>query len=548
MAADEYNTMSATLRFPFQASLDGSSLVETNGDFYYGHGTAHVVAELPAETPPEEPVTEEAEQSEPEAEAATMADLDEEQQHYNQQPPAVYQTPRWDSLLNDQGPQVTTSRPVSLLPHRIDTSDQQRFATEHEMTAEQTEDEGLYCESPTSTIEPPAPSKVELLAQRGAPPRFYSTPIVDGDPSSTPVALYGLEQPSEHIVRSKKLVSPLRSRTYYSTAPIRPSSRHGPSPFSSTLRPGIPEAPEPLESSSKRISVMLRRASQHLTQSTYIPSRVDRPGVDSTGSSTNSTIRSMATTFAPGDEYTTPASSTAASPTLEATPPPDEKPSPSADTTDHHIQDNQPDVAVSSPPSLPPSPPRPIRRKTTSAMSYVSDSASVSGESSRRMSIFNLRFRKPSPMSQHSFTRSNETLSTIRAAGEDAQHANTFPLPPAAPTRSPSKPMPYSPDSFISPHGRTQYRTTPLPDDDTTTNNSIASPNPIRPHTSYIPATASSSNTTSRSIRNFSKPRNFESATQSQPSGHGHSEKSEKQKRTAAHRATKFLARVFISD
>jgi hypothetical protein len=495
--------MSATLRFPFQASLDGSSLVESDGNFYYGLDAAHVFEMQAAESDTE---------SEADAESEQTASMDSVQQANR---PVTY-------ILDDEP--VTTSRPVSMMPHRIYTSDQQRFATEHEMAAEETETdeaESAYCESPTSTIEPPE----EKQPRRNGPPRFYSTPIVEGDPTSTPVLLYGLEQPSEHIPRPKKLS---RSRNYHSAAPVRPSSRHGPSPLSWEVQPGIPEESD---FSSRRISMLFRRASMHLTQSTYIPSKAERPAVDSTcSSSTTSTVRSMAT--AAEDDSTTPASSTSASPTLEAVPSREEKPdpSPSLSSTDH-IQDTQPDPSSFSP-SLPPSP-RPVRRRATSIMTSISDNASVS---SRRMSIFNFRFRKSS------FMRSNETLSTIRAEAP--------PPTASASTESPSKPMPYSPDSFESPHtqtgrGRTMHRK-PLDNDTNDNTNDTTSPDTIRPHTSYNPATAparTSYSTIPRAVRNFSKPRNFPAKLQPSPLG-----QSEMSKQRKANRATRFFSRIFISD
>ena len=164
--ADESETMmSATLRFPFQASLDGYAVVETDGNLYYGLDISLEPAELPAQACSH---SNSKSNSQSGLGLGSSDDEDEDKQQQQEQQSSsknISYPPRLDSLVKDkehereqeQEPEKLTPRPVSVLmhPHRINTSDQQRFATEHEMAAaEEAEEENIICESPsTSTLD-----------------------------------------------------------------------------------------------------------------------------------------------------------------------------------------------------------------------------------------------------------------------------------------------------------------------------------------------------------------------------------------------------------
>ncbi|EED19674.1 hypothetical protein TSTA_029500 [Talaromyces stipitatus ATCC 10500] len=410
--------MSATLRFPFQASLDGSSLVETDGCLYYGLDISHgiVAAELPAQgllTPDSS-----SSESDPEPGLGLGLNLDGdgcEKRGQNQQldTNGMSHPPRWDSLRDTQAEESFTPRPapIPMHPHRIYTSDQQRFAREHEMTATEVEEEenNMICESPsTSTLTNPLEetltlTETERTIRLPVPltnqlPRYYATPLIKDDPLSTPVAIYGLEKPSDHIPK-KKAPAVLRQRNSNpSAAQARPSSRHlhPPSPLSSTvsLNDRVEEQRRPSTSSTRRLSMFLGRTSNP----NGLPSTgVSRPAIGSISSSgssaTTSTMRSAVTT---ASEAST--ASSIPTPTFTQSP-----------TT---LDGNQ------KPASPSPLDHNTLRRKTTPI--NPNEPTPISRQTSRRNTIFNFSKPKILPMMYHrSGIQSSDNLSTIRAVTND---------------------------------------------------------------------------------------------------------------------------------
>lgn len=583
MAADEFDTMSATLRFPFQASLDGSTMVETDGSLYYGRDTTHPCYEMQADAGVEADPKSKSQSENPldsELERDPEGDSNKEQgPHNKEQPPVSVFPPRWDSLiLSNQNSGVVTSRPISMLPRRIYTSDQQRLATKYEMAAEDTvemdgvEEEKMMCESPapTTTLEAPLQSEVpelQLPAPSSMPPRFYATPIVKDDPTSTPPGLYGLEQPSEHVPRPKKLVAQRRQRPPPAVTSSRPTSRHQlqPSPLSASTTQLASSEEQAPSTFTRRLSVILGRSSQYIPASPGPETQtVIRPTIGSISSSgsvsTTSTMRSVATTATESSNYTTstststPSSSTSSSPTLSAVPITEEKPtseseSPMPFTRADTLTGMEEKADI---PTSQPSPPRPLRSNTTPIMNSITENSSSSGESSRRNSIFGMSRRKQSPTGGRLVKQNPQNPNTIRAVSNSASTTETvssknpstdsIPLDATA-----SRRMPFSPDSFESPHNQlyrvqSSYRTTPVSNDDNDFyNNDPTSRNSNttteRPHTSYHNSLASGSSSTpdfsklnSRYMRKESK--------DSTPTLSG------KQKK--ANRATKFFSRIFV--
>lgn len=548
--------MSATLRFPFQASLDGYSMVETDGNLYYGLDISLEPAELPAQV-----------YSHLNSESDTHSGLgldsnddedEDKQQQQESKSQVVFHPPRWDSLVKsqeqeqeqeqEQAPDVAP-RPVSVSmhPHRINTSDQQRFATDHEMAAaEEVEEENMICESPSSstldeteaeeesTIRVSVPSS---SVQQFIPSRYYATPLIEDDLTSTPVAIYGLEKPSGHVSK-KKAPAVLKQRGSSAAAQARPSSRHQqqPSPLSWTDNRAEEQA-RASTSSTRRLSMFLGRAP---TPTTAPASGVSRPtigSISSSGSSaTTATMRSAVS--AVSDVSTASSISASSSPTII-----DSNRKPDSPST-------TPDLAQTSSSTRPP---QPLRRTTAPIPTLTNDHTPIIRGDTRRSSIFNFSMPKfSSPMMHHrAGIQSSENLTTIRAVRDDDQvtitssTANSYPFhdptPETSSSSSSSKQMPFSPDSFVSPHTQPtpeSYTTTNNPPSDIKAYNNTTSFSQInRPHTSHHDQRPPPPITPQ-----YQPYRRNEQQPQSQL------RKPKKSDHHHQHRATKLLTRIFVTD
>lgn len=551
--ADESETMmSATLRFPFQASLDGSAMVETDGNLYYGFDSSHGFAELPTQSYSTS-------NSDSQSGLGLESDGDQEkqqQQHSSSSSQIIFHPPRWDSLKRDQEqeqePEEVAPRPVWMHPHRINTSDQQRFATEHEMAAaEEIEEEHIICESPSSSTVDATEAEEESTirvsvpsssVQQFIPSRYYATPLIKDDPISTPVALYGLEKPSDHVPRKKAPVV-LRQRGNSAAAPTRPSSRHQhqPSPLSSTVNPDnrVEETSRASMSSTSRLSMFWGRT----PDTTVTPSNsVSRPtvgSISSAGSSaTTSTMRSAVS--AVSDLSTATSISASSSPTIvDANQKLADPPSHPTTTPDN----SQPTSSFSRPP-------QPLRRQTTSIPNPTTGHTPITGGDARRNSIFNFSLPKfSSPMMHHrAGIQSSENLTTIRAVSDDqvtvtATNTHPFHDPPLeASSSSSSKQMPFSPDSFVSPHTHA-HTSEPYTMNNRSDSNEYQNTNSFsqvnRPHTSHHDQRPPAfSNTSNPQYRAYTR-----NDQQQQP-------QLRKPKKSDHHqnRATKLFMRIFVTD
>ncbi|KAF3405334.1 hypothetical protein DPV78_002631 [Talaromyces pinophilus] len=556
--ADESETMmSATLRFPFQASLDGYAMVETDGNLYYGLDISLEPAELPAQAYSHSN-SESDSQSGLGLESNDDEDEDKPQQQEQQSNSKnIFYPPRLVSLVKDkeqeqkQEPEKLTSRPVSVLmhPHRINTSDQQRFATEHEMAAaEEAEEENIICESPsTSTLDETEVEEESTIrvsvpsssAQRFIPSRYYATPLIKDDLTSTPVAIYGLEKPSDHVSK-KKAPAVLRQRGNSAAAQARPSShQHQPSPLSAVNHDNrAEEASRASTSSTRRLSMFLGR--EHTPT---VPSAgVSRPmigSISSSGSSaTTATMRSAAS--AVSDVSNATSISTSSSPTIVDA---NQKPASHSPSTTPAI-DQTPSFTR---------PAQPLRRPTAPIPSFTTDHAALTGGDTRRNSIFN--FSKPkfsSPMMHHrAGIQSGENLTTIRAVTDDqvtptpaATESQPFHESSLEASSSSSKQMPFSPDSFVSPHTHAHTSesydiTNSTSDSNVYNNNTTSFSQTNRPHTSHHDQRpAAISNTSSPQYQPYTR-----NEQQPQPPIRKLKKSDHHQ-----HRATKLFTRMFVTD
>lgn len=549
--------MSATLRFPFQASLDGYAMVETDGHLYYGLDISLEPAELPAQA-----------YSNSNSESDTQSGLgldsnDEDEDKQQQQEPQstsknISYPPRSDSLLKnkeqdqDQEPEELTPRPVSVSmhPHRINTSDQQRFATEHEMAAaEELEEENIICESPSSStldeteaeeestirVSVPSSSVQQLISSR-----YYATPLIKDDLTSTPVAIYGLEKPSDHVPK-KKTPAVLRQRGNSAAAQARPSSKHQhyhqPSPLSGVNHDNrVEEQARVSTSSTRRLSMFLGR-----TPTPTIPSAgVSRPtigSISSSGSSaTTATMRSAVS--AVSDVSNATSISTSSSPTIVDA---NQKPASHSPSTTPALDQTSSFTR----------PAQPLRRTTAPISSFTTtDHAPITASDTRRNSIFNFSMPKfSSPMMYHrAGIQSSENLTTIRAVTDDqvtitAAAANTQPFHDSSfEASSSSKQMPFSPDSFVSPHTHptTQsYDTSNPPSDSNAYNNTTSFSQTNRPHTSH-------QDQRPPSISNAPNPQ-YQPYTRNEQQPQPQLRKLKKSDHHQ-HRATKLFTRIFVTD
>ncbi|EEA27246.1 hypothetical protein PMAA_021340 [Talaromyces marneffei ATCC 18224] len=530
--------MSATLRFPFQASLDGSAVVETDGSLYYGLDISHGFAELPAEGYPT--LNSESEMQLGLGLYLERDDYEEEQEEPHSSSKIVRHPQRWDSLVKSkdqeqkQEPEEVTPRPisVSMHPHRINTSDQQRFATEHEMAAaEELEEENTICESPLSSTLDEAEATIRVSVpsssvQQFIPSRYYATPLIKDDPTSTPVALYGLEKPSDYVPRKK---GPAGSRQRGNTTVAAQSAsrhQHQPSPLSSTVNPEnrVEAAPRASTPSMRTLSIFLGRTS---TLNTVYPTAVSRPtirSISSSGSSaTTSTVRSVGSAVSDVSVATSISTSIfVPSPTMvEANQKPTSDPGTTTTTLDHNQN-----------PTSPFSRPQPVRRTTAPISNFTTDHIPVVGGDTRRNSISNFS----SPMIHHrAGIKSSDNLTTIRAISDNqvtipATNNYVFHDPSLEDySSSSSKQMPFSPDSFISPH------THAYDSDSNEYNNSNSFSQINRPHTSH------------HDQRSFPKTPNphYQAYTRNDKS---QSQLRKPKKSGHQRRATKLFTRIFISD
>lgn len=462
--ADEYETMmSATLRFPFQASLDGYSMVETDGDLYYGLDLSLEPVELPAQV-----FSISKQESNTEAGLGLRSDddhddeEDKQQQGQHSNSEDIFHPLGRDIVVKiqeqERGSEDVAPRPVSVSmhPHRIDTSDQQRFATDHEMAAtEAAEEEKIICESPSSSTldatetEQESTTRVSVPSsrtQQSIPRRYYATPLIKDDLTTTPVAIYGLEKPSDHVAK-KKAVTMLRQRGISAVAPVRPSSRHQRqfSPLSAVNHDNhVEEQARTSTSSARGLSLFLGRIPTSAVPSAVV-SRPTIGSISSSGSSaTTATMRSRIS--AVSDVSTTTSISTSSSPTVDANQKPVEPPSDSTTTPNH----NQATSSFARP--------QPLRQTTVPISSFKTNHIPLTGADTHRKPVFNFSMPKysSSMMYHRAGIQSSDNLTTIRAVTDDQVTIHTADAHPfhdsSREASSSSKQMPFSPDSFLSPH------------------------------------------------------------------------------------------------
>lgn len=244
-------TMSATLDFPFQADSYGEAYdYGLDADMYY---------ELPG---------------------SEVEDLEEYQSI------ATF-NPRWDSLPSNQELSVMASQRLSMM------------AMQEHNFVEDEDKEVVVCESPPPL--PPMLAAPRAIRQPVPPrPRFYSTPITVDDVSTTPVLLYGLEQPSEYALPPRRRLPALRpmSRPMSFLGGSAPSSSHRNQPSSSSRPYQSPAPREPRSSMAlKRLSTLIENASQQVqsTVSSYTPKVTAAGEPIVSGTSSASTSRSRVT-------------------------------------------------------------------------------------------------------------------------------------------------------------------------------------------------------------------------------------------------------------
>ncbi|KAH8694972.1 hypothetical protein BGW36DRAFT_360691 [Talaromyces proteolyticus] len=429
-------TMSATLQFPFQASLQRNSLVESQGELYGFDVNAY--HEIPS------------------------PDLDEEEQLK-----ATYNNPRWDSLPSDQELFMMASQRLSMIEPEGEMIREQQIGLSEEFTlynAHDEEKEVVRCESP-ETLTPE--THLRLLTPT-AIPRYYSTPIVDNDPSTTPVLLYGLEQPSDYLLAASRKLVKLRPMSFLASGPAsRPSSshRHQPSPLSRTYKP---EAPREITAAlppaaMKRLSTLLETTSQQIysTYSANVP-RGTATGASvtssSTSSSTTSTVRSRATQGTIDSNFMpTPPSTVSPSPVYGFP-----QASASADQLKSTLimaraNTSLVDLASEQNSRMQPPPlPKPLRLRKTAPnmMDSVSNNIESSSTSattprskprdhSRRSSIISIAFPKLSSLGHR--PGGDHDKQTIRAVQPNTPSFNLQPVIPGPPNQPPSRPLPLTP-------------------------------------------------------------------------------------------------------
>jgi hypothetical protein len=230
--------------------------------------------------------------------------------------------------------------------------------------------------------------------------------------------------------------------------------------------------------------------------------------------------------------------STSSSPTIvDANQKPADPPSHPTTTTDN----SQPTSSFSRPP-------QPLRRQTTPIPTPTAGHTPIPGGDARRNSIFNFSLPKfSSPMMHHrAGIQSSENLTTIRAVSDDQvtiTAANTQPFQdPLVSSSSSSKPMPFSPDSFVSPHTHVHtsgpYNTNNPSDSNEYKNiNSFSQIN--RPHTSHHNQRPPAFNNTSNpQYRAYTRNDQQEQPPLRKPKKSDHHQ----------NRATKLFTRIFVTD
>ncbi|CRG86127.1 hypothetical protein PISL3812_03130 [Talaromyces islandicus] len=411
-------TMSATLSFPFQASMDGPGPVEgydeLNGfDFnmYY---------EMPS------------------------PDLEEEEC----QSVATF-NPRWDSLPSNQELSMMATQRLSMMAAQRETVPQEPALVED------ADKEVLLSETSPPLLDVPRAVRLPIPSR----PRFYSTPITDDDASTTPVLLYGLEQPSEYAPAPRRRLAAFRPVSFIGggAAPTsRPLSSYRNQPSSSRTYQS-PASREPRSSTPlKRLSTLIENASHqvHSTVSSRAPSgaTIEESIASSTSSASTSRSRvTLATVESDG--------ATAPSPPLSGSPASSIRDAPASAEPSKAVIDPHPvptvaraatsivDLPSENRSNMPPAPPpKPIRRKTAPDMSSSIESrpstattkprvpasfSSVAKMSLPKLPSLSHRVREnigtQSPKPTHKSAVPNTTASHI------LDQSLTRPLPPSPP-------------------------------------------------------------------------------------------------------------------